>query len=39
MLIAAKHRRAAIGRLRFHEVDAICNAIRWPDPGMIPSGS
>ena len=35
MLIAAKHKRAVIGHLRFHEVDAICNAIHWPDPGII----
>jgi hypothetical protein len=35
MLIAAKHKRADIGRLRFHEVDAICNIIRWPDLSII----
>jgi hypothetical protein len=33
MLIAAKNLKPTICGLKYHIVDAICNAIRWPDLG------
>ena len=33
MIIAAKDKRADVGRLTQEDISVVCNMLRWPDTG------